>query len=129
MEKAIILNSESKMHQLQKELDEIQKRCKARTISAADVAYILNGVEKALGISKKAMKGVTVRYSGAETFPSAYKHTPESTHFDAEYTGTCWKVVSINRTTCPNRIKNTQVVLTDEAKKAIIEAHSELEIR
>lgn len=129
MEKAIILNSETKMQQLQNELDEIQSRCKTRTISAADVAYILSEVENSLGISKKAMKGVTVLYSGAEKFPNAYKYFPESTHFTAEYSGTAWKIVSINRTTCPNRTKNTEVVLTDEAKNAIIDAHSKLEIR
>lgn len=129
MKKPIILNSETKMQQLQSELDEIQSRCKTRTISAADVANILSEVERSLGISKEAMKGVTVLYSGAEKFPNAYKYIPESTHFKAEHTGTCWKVDSINRTTCPNRTKNTELVLTDAAKEAIIDAHSKLEIR
>ena len=129
MKKPIILNSETKMQQLQSELDEIQSRSKTRTISAADVANILSEVERSLGISKKAMTGVTVFYSGAETFPRAYKYTPESTHFTAEYSGTSWRIVSIKRDACPNRTKNTEVVLTDEAKNAIIDAHSKLEIK
>ncbi len=67
--------------------------------------------------------GVFVHYDGAEHFPNAYKHTPESTHFTAVFNGKCWAITELYRDACPNRTGfNAVVMLTDTAKMALVEA-------
>ena len=121
--KKIILNTENKIADLTETLNTVQHRCTARTLSAENIVEILNGILAKYPIAKAKMNGVFIHYDGAEHFPNAYKHTPESTHFTAVFNGKCWTITEIFRDTCPNRTGfNTVVTLTETAKMALIEA-------
>lgn len=126
MEKAIILNSPAKQLQLQAVLDAVQKRSNARTLTADRIIGILVAVEQELSIPKKYMRGIRVCYTGAQHFPSAYRGTPESTHFVAEYSGTAWRVTAVYRSLCPNRRDSVELQLPEAAQQAILAAHSRL---
>lgn len=99
-------------------LTEVQVRCKARTIDIMDIERILGIVE--LNCSKKALTGTKVVYDGGMKFTSAYKYTPESTHFSAEFNGKAWIVTDIYRDACPNRVTSCSVSYSDTAKQDII---------
>ena len=101
-------------------LETIQARCSVRTLIADEVEDILNNATSKLGISKKAMAGTKLLYTGAERFPNAYKYRPESTRFTAEHNGRYWVVTSITRDTCPNREDDTHLYLSESAQKALI---------
>ena len=123
----IIINGNHR-EKLEAELDNVQSRCKVRCLTVEAIESILESVSEKLSIPKKAMNGVKLDYTGAEKFPSAYKHTPESTHFIAEHNGRYWVVIEIGRYICPNRINNASVILTDEAKAAILEKFNLFEV-
>lgn len=121
--KKIILNTENKISDLTEALNTVQHRCTARTLSAENIVEILNGILAKYPIAKAKMNGVSVHYDGAEHFPNAYRHIPESTHFTAVFNGKCWVITEICRDTCPNRTGfNAVVTLTDTAKMALFEA-------
>jgi hypothetical protein len=103
------------------EIEKAEGRARERTIDAEDVCRAIIEVESKLNITKKAMKGVCFTYNQyAQNFPRAYKYTPMSTHFKAEFNGTEWKITDIYRDICTN--KSAHIQLTDEAKQAIIES-------
>lgn len=103
------------------EIEKAEGRARERTIDAEDVCRAIIEVESKLNITKKAMKGVCFTYNHyAQNFPRAYKYTPMSTHFKAEFNGTEWKITDIYRDICTN--KSAHIQLTDEAKQAIIES-------
>lgn len=90
-------------------------RTSARKIDAQDIIDDLIEINDYLGITKKSMKGTTARVDhNAQSFPGAYKGTPESTHFSAEFT-TNWFVTSIGRDTCTSRKYN--IKLSEAAKE------------
>lgn len=103
-------------------LDDVQSRCKARTLTVSDIEYILESASDKMPISKSAMKGTRLDYTGAEKFPNAYKYTPESTHFVAEHNGRFWVILNIDRYICPNRNDNASLMLSDSAKAAILQS-------
>lgn len=107
---------------LQKELDAVQGRCKARTVTVDEIQKVLRHVEDMLGVSKKALAGVEVHYTGAEQVASAYRFVPESTHFIARHNGSAWTVVDIRRAACPDRVSDTQVTMPEETQKAVIDS-------
>lgn len=109
-------------------LDATQKGCTARTINLTDIMVILHNVEVNLGISKAAMKGVFVTYTGARQFPNSYRFRPESTHFTATFDGRAWRITEVFRATCPDRKDNTTVTLTEAAKAALIEKNTSMRI-
>ena len=101
-------------------LDEVQHKCSARTLTADELAYILQKAERELGIAKKYLAGCKVTYTGAQRFPNAYHGRPESTHFTAEHNGRYWIVTELCRSDCPDREGNTSIILTESAKAALI---------
>lgn len=117
--KKILING-SHTEKLTAALEEIQSRCTARTLTVSDIEWNLDKVTKELGIPKKAMTGVKLHYTGAQQFPNAYNGLPESTHFRAEFNGRVWVITEIFRTTCPDRINNTSVELSESAKEALL---------
>ena len=123
----IIINGKHK-DKLKEALEKEQTHCKARVLSCLDVENILNGITDRLSISKKSMDGIKLKYTGAEKFPRAYKYTPESTHFEAEHNGRYWIVTSVNRSTCPNRHGNVNLILSDCAKTALINAFNSFDV-
>ena len=122
--KIIMDGSETHSKKLAEELDRVQARATARTITPDKVLYILGRVEKYLGIPKKHLKGTRICYDGAQHFPSAYRFIPQSTYFCAEHNGKAWTITSIGRDTCPNRLDDVSITLSDTAKDALIKSRS-----
>ena len=90
-------------------------RVSARKIDVKDIIDDLIEINDYLGISTKAMKGTTVHVDhNAQAFPNAYKGTPESTHFTAEFTSG-WFVTAIYRSTCIRR--KYELKLSESAKE------------
>lgn len=118
----IIINGNHR-EKLESALSAAQAHCTARTLDCDDIEYKLERVTARLGIAKAAMKGTRLTYTGAQHFPKAYQHTPESTHFTAEHNGRFWVVTSITRAECPNRQDDCSLTLSDSAKEAILRAH------
>ena len=90
-------------------------RVSVRKIDVKDIIDDLIEINEYFGITKKSMKGTTVLVDhNAQTFPTAYKGTPESTHFRAEFT-TNWFVTSIRRERCIP--KKFHIKLSETAKE------------
>ena len=121
--KAIVIKREN----AQKLMDVIsaeQGKATARIITRyEDLEDICAGIERKLGISKKAMQGVKAHYHFGQQFPSAYKYTPESTHVIVEYRSGHWVLITAYRDTCPNRRTCCDIMLTADAEKAILDAY------
>ena len=113
--KRILVTNEEK---LAAAIKEAEGKATARTVTVADIKKILDKVDV---VPKKYMDGTTVRYDGAQQFPSAYRYRPESTHFSAENVKGKWYVTNIYRDTCPDRLVNTHVNYSDAAKEKILE--------
>lgn len=109
-------------------LDNVQKRCTARTISAGDILGTLASVEARLDVPKKYLAGVTIDADiHAQAFPSAYKYTPESTVFHAEYKAGSWRVTYIARDCC-RRSPAVILTLPEETKNAVIKRLCSMEV-
>lgn len=119
----IIINGKH-TEKLANALDTIQARCTARTLTADRIEEVLNTASSNLGISKKAMAGTKLVYTGATHFPNAYKYRPESTHFTAEHNGRFWVITDITRATCPDRADDTHLTLSESAKAALLERYA-----
>lgn len=103
-------------------IKEAEGRASARCITATDIIDELTAVERGLRIPKKSTVGVSVVVdANAQDFPNAYKYTPTSTWFRAEYTSTGWKVTDIYRGETARYNAKYRIKLTDEAKTRIIE--------
>lgn len=114
---------------LQPWLDEIQKRCTARTIDTADIQKWVKAAEgKITGwdshkISQKALEGTEIECDPrAQSFPRKYTKLgmPSSTHFRARFHAGKWQVTEIWREgTGTNHLS---IKLSDTAKEAVIDA-------
>lgn len=122
MKKAIILKntSDAKMlNALQESIKEAEGKARERKLNYHDIFYYLEKVEKKLDITKKAMEGVKVFCDpNAQEFPRAYKWTPESTQFTAEYKNGTWRITDIFRDDCGRH--KISIKLTEEAEQAIL---------
>lgn len=102
-------------------IKEAEGRASARTITAEEILSTLIRIEDDLHISKKAMNGINVTVDiNSQSFPKAYKYTPESTHFSAEYKNGSWRLTDIYRAECKSSF-HIHIEHTEESKKAIIE--------
>ena len=118
-EKKIRIDSEN-LPAIQAIIDSVEIRCRVRCLTAKQIVSIVASVEHSLSIPKNHLKGVRIIYDGAEKFPVAYKGNPTSTQFSAVFDGRSWILQSVTRDSCPNRVNNTSVFLTEDAKKALI---------
>lgn len=106
-----------------------QGRARERKINSfSDLKYEIVGIERRLdGMSKKAMNGTKIEFDFRQQFPSAYKYTPDSTHFVLYFENNVWKidVDSIGRYTCPNRKSSYGYVmhLSETAKAEILKRY------
>lgn len=125
--KPIIING-NHTEKLEAALNEVQARCKARTLTVSDVERILEVATAKMPISKTAMKGTRFTYTGAEKFPAAYKYRPESTHVVAEHNGRFWVIMAIFRSTCHNRNDNASLTLSDSAREAVLASFESFEL-
>lgn len=128
MDREIFLYSDANISRLQEELDKVQAKCTARTLTAKEVCDILSKVEKEIGVPKGKLKGTIVCYTGAEHFANAYKYAPVSTWFTAQHNGRYWVIFDVYRWTCPNRQRNTDIKLSEETKTAYLEKIARIEI-
>lgn len=111
----------NELEPLQNELDNLQARCSARKISAHDILETLYLYDRKLGISAKAKEGIQVSVDfNAQDFPSAYKYTPESTHFSAVYKSGSWRVLCVRRDITRRRSQQIDATLTAAAKEALV---------
>lgn len=119
--KGIIVKEENS-GRINAEIEKAQKGCRERLISYQVVWQMLKTVEEELDIPKCRMKGVGVDCDPhAQQFANAYHGTPESTQFYAVYTGSAWKLMSVDRGPCRSAGRKRIVHLTDSAREAIIE--------
>jgi len=115
-----IIADEKHVDKINEALRNIQGRSTARILSAEKILDILKRVESRLDIPKKDLDGVQVVFTFAETFPNAYRYTPESTHFNAVYGNRHWIITNICRSVCPDRNNNIGVILTENAERALL---------
>ena len=121
----IILN-EKNFTKVESILEEYQKGCKARCITAQDIYDEANRIFKAVGISKKALSGCRFECDiHGQSFPQAYRYAPYSTTFTLLYKNGSFRLVDIGR----NFTHYSSAAIahyTDEAKEAILEKYSKV---
>lgn len=90
-----------------------------RCVDYYDVVNTIKEVESVCG--NHNLKGVRVNYTGRRKFASAYKYTPNSTHFEMVNNGSSWRLISasVKRDTCPN---NAGKPLEVKFPKAVLRA-------
>jgi len=118
--KGILINEKNK-EKLEKMIEEGQKKARTRTITLPYIVKHLERVEKHLGIPKTKLVGVVVSVDPyAQNFPSAYRGTPMSTHFAAEYSKSGWKLIQVSRARVRSERQETEIYLTDDAREALL---------
>lgn len=102
-------------------------RATARTISASDVLDTVEEIEKTLDVPKKALIGVSFDADlNAQHFPSAYKYTPESTHFTAMRFPSGWFLTSVERWICRAPSNRILITHTNASREALIKRFTAL---
>lgn len=120
--KAIRIDS-AHIEKIQAAIDAAQCKARVRTITAEDVARFCNRVSSHLSITKKAMNGVHFTADlNAQLYPNAYHGIPQATFFCAEYRRDCWYLTDVYRGNQYSTRRAAFVVLTDDAKAAILES-------
>ena len=107
-------------------LKEAQKRSKVRNITIEDMTEALERITDRLLIlsTKKDAIGTKVQIDiNNQSFPAAYRRagTPESTHFEAIYKATGWKVLRIYRSACWPKSTMATIQYTDATKEHMID--------
>lgn len=120
--------NEKSIEKLDNAIREAEGRATARCISAKEMIEYAGDFTGAYNIAKKAMVGLVVDVDiNAQDFPSAYKYTPESTHFTMEYTTSGWKAIYIGREKCRPHTQTFIVLnMPEETKTALINRFSKM---
>ena len=124
--KPIIINEHNRQ-KIEKALDEVQGRCKARLIDYEDILAELNAVDKQFSTvcTKKAFEGTTVLIDvNGQIFPNSYKFSAHSTQFSAVYSKSKWRLIYIGRDYCKTYNQRWQITLSDTAKDCILNAYT-----
>lgn len=115
------------MEKLEEVLSLSQDGCRERTITISLMMDALDEVTKTLHISKKAMNGVKCCIDcNAQDFPRAYKYTPRSTIFSAEFKNGNWAITDIVRERTHPAGQRIKIELTEDAKAAIIKQYERI---
>ena len=125
-EKAIIINEHNK-DRIEKALDEVQKRCTARTINYYDILNELKAVDNQFSkvCTKKGFEGTTVLIDvNGQVFPNSYKFSAYSTQFRAVYLKSKWRLIYIGRDFCKTYSQRWYITLSDTAKECILQEYS-----
>lgn len=113
---------------LRSTIEAVQGRARVRLVSAEEIALALLRLERTLGITKKAMHGVSVTMDlNAQQFPGAYKGIPESTIFSAVYKSGSWRITDIRRDRTRAPSNAVTVEHTEESRKALLYRFTYLE--
>lgn len=110
---------------------EAEGRATVRTVSVRSMGAALKAAEDRLlaVAAKKSLKGSKLSVDiNAQDFPSAYRYTPESTHFEAVYNGREWVITSIERKRCRGSAQKCICHLTEEAKESIIASYTQFAV-
>ena len=124
--KPIIINEHNK-DKIEKALDEVQGRCKARLIDYNDILAELSAVDKQFSTvcTKKAFEGTTVLIDvNGQVFPGSYKFSAYSTQFRAVYLKSKWRLMYIGRDFCKTYNQRWHITLSENAKDCILESFS-----
>lgn len=102
-------------------IKDAEGRSTERVITPEMLVEAVIDLERNLGIPKKAMEGIEISVDiNAQSFPSAYKYTPMSTHFRAVFKSKQWRVTYIGRDACRRPSSEVIVTHTEERKNALI---------
>lgn len=107
-------------------LKEAEGRATARTVTCENIIEDVQTIVKELRIAQSRLEGSSVILNhNAQTFPKAYKYTPEATLLDISFgKGKAVYIERIFRDRCAN--KKYLISLSESAKDAIIRAAAEL---
>ena len=125
-EKAIIINEHNR-NKIEKALDEVQKRCTARTIDYEDILAEIKAVDEQFSkvCTKKAFENTEVLIDvNGQNFPNAYKFSAYSTQFRAVYLKNKWRIMYIGRDFCKTYNQRWYITLSDTAKECILHEYS-----
>ena len=125
-EKPVIINEHNR-NKIEKALDEVQKRCTARTIDYEDILAELKAVDNQFSkvCTKKGFEGTTVLIDvNGQAFPSSYKFSAYSTQFRAVYLKSKWRLIYIGRDFCKTYNQRWCINLSDTAKECILHEYS-----
>lgn len=118
-----IIIDRAHMNMLQEAINVAQDRARVRTICAEDIIDTCESVQKKLDISQAALEGVQITVDRhAQKFPAAYNGRPESTIFQAVYSGRKWRLLDVFRNDTRRPRHGIKIVLTDTAKSAVLAA-------
>ena len=121
-----IIIDRAHMDMLQEAINTAQGRARVRTICAEDIIDTCESVQKRLDISQVALEGVQITVDRhAQKFPAAYNGRPESTIFQAVYSGRKWRLLDVFRNDTRRPGHGIKIVLTDTAKPAVLAAACE----
>lgn len=116
-----IIIDRAHMDMLQNTIDTAQRRARVRTICAADITDTCEGVQKKLDIPQTALEGVKITVDlHAQNFPSAYNGRPESTLFQAIFSGRKWRLINVFRADTRRKGHSVNIALTDKARAAVL---------
>ena len=125
-EKPIIINEHNR-NKIEKALDEVQGRCKTRLIEYDDILAELKSVDEQFSkvCTKKGFENTRVWIDvNGQSFPNAYKFSPESTQFGAIYLKGKWRLVYVGRDYCKSYAQRWSIHLSDTAKECVLETFS-----
>ena len=125
-EKAIIINEHNRA-KIEKALDEVQGRCKARLITYEDILAELKAVDEQFSkvCTKKAFEKTEVLVDvNGQNFPNSYKFSAKSTQFGAVYSKGKWRLVYLDRDWCRTYSQRWHITLSDTAKECILHEYS-----
>lgn len=125
-DKPIIIN-ERNIQKIEKALNEVQKRCTARTINYYDIINELKSVSNQFSkvCTKKAFENTEILIDvNGQVFPKAYEFSAKSTQFRAVYSKGKWRLVYLGRDWCRTYSQRWNIFLSDTAKQCILETFS-----
>lgn len=125
MAKYVIIKKQNE-EKIMETFKKVQGRATARTIDYwHQLCKITFAIDERIGnVTNEAKNGTVVKYNFQRKFPSAYKYSPDSTHFTLMFDKGNWRIdiESIVRDTCPNTSKRYEydLILSDSAKAEIL---------
>lgn len=120
-----MLIKETNKTKIEEMIKAAEGKSKERVITYDDMIHSIRKIENYLGIPKKHMEGIYADVDvWAQNFPRAYKYTPKGTQFYMVKKKSGWDLLRVSREITRRAYHTYQLELTDDAKEAIIKAHS-----
>lgn len=123
MKTKIVIKEENR-DRIEKVLNEVQRRTRARELDADMIFCAVNELNRRIipFVKKKHLKETTACVDMyADNFPMAYRGVPKSTYFRAQYNGKEWVLIEVGRAETSRRARAVQIDYTEEAKRDIVE--------